>query len=360
MQESQKYNVVSRLLHWGLATLFIGMLCLGLYMSDIEFSPFSVKLYGWHKATGVVILFLVAFRIYWRYTHRVPKLPEDMRPIEKRLAHLGHLALYVLMVAMPLSGWLMSSAFGSKVSIYGLFTAPSIMGKDKEMASFFHEAHEVIAYLFIAVIVGHVLAALYHLFIRKDGVLHRMLWVLPLVALLTPAIGHTADKRWVLQKDFSYIQFIAFVNNAPSQGKFTHYTTDLKLDPADLTKTTGTITVSLTEIDADYPMVGDALQKKDWFNTAKWPDGTYKIDQVVKHQTEPDTYVVLGDLTLRDTTKPLTLMMHISTNNEEELVVLGTATLKRLEYGVGQDKWADTSSVADNVELQIQATFKPF
>ena len=360
MQEPQKYTVVSRLLHWGLAALFIGMLGLGLYMSDLEFSPFSAKLYGWHKATGILVLFLVIIRLLWRWTHKVPPLPVDMRAIEKRLARLAHLTLYALMIAMPLSGWLMSSAFGSKVSIFGFFTMPNIAGKNTELAGFFHEAHEVMAYLLIALIVVHILGALYHHFVRKDNVLRRMLFVLPFLVLGFTTSTHAADKSWVMQKDDSFIQFTATVNDAPSAGKFTHYTTDLSLDASDLTQTTGKITVSLTEIDADYPMVGTTLQKKDWFHTAKWPDGVFEITKVTALEKTAQSYRVEGNLTLRETTKPIALTLRVDTQTDDTLVIMGEGRLNRLDFGIGQGEWSGTDVLQKDITLEIQATFKAF
>lgn len=170
-----KYNCLSRTFHWVMAVLMIGMLAVGLYMSDLDFSDFKMSLYGYHKATGILILALVALRILWRFKHTPPALPADMKPYEKLLAKGAHYALYLAMIIMPLSGWGMSSAGGHPISFFGLFTVPPLVEKNKELGGFFHETHEIAGYAVIVLIAFHFAAALYHHFVRKDDVLKRMI-----------------------------------------------------------------------------------------------------------------------------------------------------------------------------------------
>jgi cytochrome b561 len=169
------YGSVAKFLHWLMALVIIGLLCVGLYMSDLENSPDKFKLYGLHKSFGITALALVALRLLWKARNIQPPLPETMRRIEKFLAHAGHFALYACIIVMPLSGWSMSSAAGIPVSVFGLFTLPDLVSPDKHLAHRFGMLHEYTGYLLILLIALHVLAALTHHFYYKDNVLTRML-----------------------------------------------------------------------------------------------------------------------------------------------------------------------------------------
>lgn len=169
------YGIIAISFHWIIAVLIISMIILGIYMSKMDNSPDKFKLYGLHKSFGALILGLVIFRLIWRLTNITPELPLNMKSWEKIAAKLGHFALYFFMFAIPLSGWLMSSAAGFPVSFFGLFTLPDLVQPNNELRKFFGEAHEIMAFALIAVVSVHFLAALQHHFFKKDNILTRML-----------------------------------------------------------------------------------------------------------------------------------------------------------------------------------------
>lgn len=169
------YGSVAKFLHWLIALLIIALLCVGLYMTDMENTPDKFKVYGLHKSIGITVLALATLRLLWKTRNIAPLLPASMRAIEKFLAHAGHLALYVFMLLMPLSGWMMSSAAGFPVSVFGLFTLPDLVPPDNAMKNVYRAIHEYSAYALMALIALHVLAALTHHFYYKDNVLTRML-----------------------------------------------------------------------------------------------------------------------------------------------------------------------------------------
>ena len=170
-----RYTPPARLLHWLMAALLIGLLALGFYMSDLPLSPEKLQLYAWHKWAGVTAFILLAIRLLWRATHRPPALPASMSAAAQRMAHLGHLALYALMIAIPLSGWLMSSAKGFQTVWFGVLPLPDLLAKDKALGDLLQTVHLTLNFVLIAVLLGHVGAALKHHFIDKDDVMTRML-----------------------------------------------------------------------------------------------------------------------------------------------------------------------------------------
>lgn len=170
----QNYGFIAKSFHWVMALLIIGMLFVGFYMETLE-GPDKFRLIGLHKSTGALLLGLVALRLLWRWTNKTPALPGNINGLMRFGAHASHFALYGLMFAMPLIGWAMSSAAGFPVSVYGWFTLPPLIEKSAEMVTLMKTLHYYGAIAFIALISLHFLAALYHQFIREDGVLRRML-----------------------------------------------------------------------------------------------------------------------------------------------------------------------------------------
>ena len=169
------YTATAKLLHWLIALMIFGMLGFGFYMTGLDLSPTKLQLYSWHKWAGVTVFALVLVRLAWRIAHRPPALPAHMPAIERLAAHAGHHLLYVLMLAIPLSGWLMSSAKGFQTVWFGVLPLPDLLAKDKALGNLLETVHFVLNYTLIAVLLGHVGAALKHHFIDRDDVLIRML-----------------------------------------------------------------------------------------------------------------------------------------------------------------------------------------
>ena len=175
-----RYHPVAMALHWIMALCIIFMIVLGLVMEDITPVASRFEWFQIHKSLGLTILLLSVLRLGWRLLHTAPPLPTHMSKLEKLAAHGGHWGLYVLMFAMPLSGWAMVSASGKYPTIFfGLFTVPHLpipAEHAKTIGGIAHEGHEITAvYLAIGLIVLHVLAALKHQFIDKDHLFARMM-----------------------------------------------------------------------------------------------------------------------------------------------------------------------------------------
>lgn len=169
------YTRTAIFLHWFIALLIFAAFPLGVYMHDLPFSPDKLKLYSWHKWLGVSVFFLVVMRLIWRAGHRPPPLPVLMPHWQKLAAQAVHLLLYVLIAAIPISGWLMSSAKGFQTVWLGVLPLPDLVSKNKELGDLLREVHESLNLLLLGLLLAHVGAALKHHFIERDGVLVRML-----------------------------------------------------------------------------------------------------------------------------------------------------------------------------------------
>lgn len=171
----QRYGIVAITLHWVMAVLVIGMIILGLYMVTLPISLQKLKWYGRHKAFGILILMLVTLRLGWRFGNIVPNLPPFFAWVEKSAAHFVHYLLYALLIFMPLTGWMNSSAAGLQVSFFGLFLLPDLVQPDENLRQFLSMLHKTMGYTLLVLICLHALAALQHHFYYKDDILKRML-----------------------------------------------------------------------------------------------------------------------------------------------------------------------------------------
>lgn len=170
---ANKYGVVAISLHWILAILMIGLLILGIYMVELPISLQKLKLYGWHKEYGFLVLGLAIVRIIWRLINITPNL--SIPAWEEFAARAVHWAFYGFMFALPITGWLITSAAGLPASFFGLFTLPDLIAPNEESRLLFQEIHKWLGYALIAFIALHTAAALKHHFIDKDDILRRML-----------------------------------------------------------------------------------------------------------------------------------------------------------------------------------------
>lgn len=167
------YSAVAIMLHWMMAVLVVANLAIGLLHDSLLKGTM-----GAHKAIGITVLTLAVVRLVWRLTHRPPPLPATVRPWEKGLAHGVHWCFYALIILIPLSGWVFTSASPTPrpISFFGLFPVPFLpIGPDKALSSTVATRHGQLAYLMIALLCLHVAGALKHRFVDRDRTLERML-----------------------------------------------------------------------------------------------------------------------------------------------------------------------------------------
>lgn len=170
----EQYGVVSRINHWVTAGLFIAMVALGIYMHELPKDAFRAELYGIHKSLGVLILALVIFRFMWLKVSPNPSVIAPTR-VEYILAHSVKGILYLGLVLMPLSGWVMSSSGGHDVSFFGWFTLPAIVPENDFIHELAEQGHGLLGSIILPLVVLlHIAAALKHHFVTKDETLSRM------------------------------------------------------------------------------------------------------------------------------------------------------------------------------------------
>jgi cytochrome b561 len=170
-----RYGAVAQGFHWIIAGLVITQFVLANMAGDLPIGMHKLALLARHKSVGMTILMLAILRLLWRLKNPPPTLPTGMSPLERLLARATHIAFYVLLFAMPISGWLMSSAKSYSVSWFGLFTWPNLIAKSDGAFDAMRSTHRLLSSVLFVTAVLHVLAALKHHFWNKDNVLLRML-----------------------------------------------------------------------------------------------------------------------------------------------------------------------------------------
>jgi cytochrome b561 len=164
-----------RALHWLIALGVIGLLAVGWWMDDLPNSPRKIEIYKLHKSVGLTVLALMTLRIAWRSIDRRRPQPPAMPAWQQRAADTSHLVMYFALLAMPLSGWLYNSASGFPLKWFELFKVPALAASDATLKAVAGAVHEYTAVLLAVLASLHVLAALKHHFIDRDGVLRGML-----------------------------------------------------------------------------------------------------------------------------------------------------------------------------------------
>ena len=168
------YGVVAKSFHWILFFMLTFSVVAGNFLASMPKGPEKLQAAAMHKSFGVIILLLILARFAWKLSNPTPKASNDATPVEERLAHGMHWLLYALMFAQPLSGILMTQSAGYPVSVFGLFELPALVDKSPSSAEFFRDAHGVIWIVLALSVFGHVGAAMFHHFVRKDDVLRSM------------------------------------------------------------------------------------------------------------------------------------------------------------------------------------------
>jgi cytochrome b561 len=170
-----RWGHVSQFLHWLIVVLLIVQVTLASIADDLPLGMKKLAMLARHKSVGITILGLAVLRLLWRWMNPTPALPDTLKPYERVLANLTHAGLYIVLFAMPLSGWMMSSARGFPVSWFGFIQLPDLVTKNKSVYDAMLETHETLAWVLYVIVGLHVLAALKHHFVLKDHVLKRML-----------------------------------------------------------------------------------------------------------------------------------------------------------------------------------------
>lgn len=173
VRSSGRYDGIAIALHWLIPAAILGLLCMGLYMTSLAFSPARLKLFNWHKWLGMVVLLLMLVRVLWRFTHRPPQsIP--MARWQRAASHVVHALLYALALGAPLVGWVYSSAAGFPIVMFGILPLPDWVAPSPILAASAKQWHHWLAYALGLLVAVHVAAVAKHQWKDRDNLLARM------------------------------------------------------------------------------------------------------------------------------------------------------------------------------------------
>lgn len=360
----------------------ISLILVGLCMGSLSYSPFKLDVYAMHKSFGLLILFLVGLRILWKSFTTKPETHKNHKIWEKILAKIAHVFLYVAMIGMPLSGWIMSSAAEYPVPFFG-FEMPDIVGKDKVLASLGRQTHEILGYMLIIAITLHAIGAIKHHFIDKDTTLIRIagvrnirskvVLIFVLLGIFFGGIAYTqffiADEKsvttqsatsqensnvektqWVIDQKQSKLEFEASVYKTPFTGEFKNFDGVINFDLDNLDTAKVDIKIEILSVESGDEQRDASMVKEEWFNVNQYPIAQFVADNFEK--TGVDQYLAKGNLTIRGVTKALNLPFALNFDGDQAMME-ATVTLNRLDFGLGDGEWKEESSVGHNVKLYI-------
>jgi cytochrome b561 len=348
------YGSVAKLLHWSIVVLIITQLVLAISAHDLPNGLRKLELLAWHKSFGMLILMLALARLAWRFANPVPPPPADM-PRWQQLAAVGtHRLLYALILLQPLTGWVMSSYKNYPVSFFGLFQWPDLVAPDAEMHELFEGIHEWLARLLVTVAIVHASAALYHHFGRKDQVLRRMLPFTTAVVMLSLLAGGVhAATAWRTDAAGSHLVFRAMQAGAEFEGQFKRFSPQIQFDPSDLAGSRFLVEIDTRSADTQDGDRDATLASADFFATDRWPSAHFETTAFAAKGA--GKFEAKGRLTIRDVTRDVVLPFSFTPATDGKHATLsGGTTIRRLDFGVGQGEWKDTTWVGNEVKIQFE------
>lgn len=373
---SERWGALARLFHWAIVLMLIGQFIMAELAEDLPLGMEKIALLARHKSVGITILLLAVLRLGWRALNPTPRAPAGA-PWEHALARGAHVALYGLLFAMPLSGWMMSSAKNYPVSWFNLLPLPNLVPVSESIYEFMHETHELLATALLVIAAAHVLGALRHHFIKKDGVLKRMLWMAagaslllgasttPTAAAPTPAAAPSpaaaptgATQSWRFQPTGSTLIFVFEQAGAATEGRFSKFDATLLQPLAPTARGTLAVMIDIASLSTGDAQRDTLLREADLFHVAKHPQAQFKVASLA--QASQGRVTLDGVLTLRGVSKRLRIPATLqpdATAKPRTVILQGETTLNRLDFGIGQGEWQSTEWVANAVKVRFTLRF---
>jgi cytochrome b561 len=171
----EEYSNTAKFFHWTVALSVLTLIPVGLIMNNVPQGTTQNVLYTVHRSLGALVLGLMILRLGYRLIAGWPAPEPTITPAQRIASHAVHNLLYVLLIVQPALGWYATSAYGATISFFGLFNLPALTEKNEPLSEQLFVVHEVLGFTIAGLVLLHIAGALYHYFIRRDGVLQRML-----------------------------------------------------------------------------------------------------------------------------------------------------------------------------------------
>ncbi|MEM8547322.1 MAG: cytochrome b/b6 domain-containing protein [Pseudomonadota bacterium] len=394
---ASRYTAVAQGVHWAVAGMIVLQYVLAKMAEaaeDADARVTQLSLLANHKSVGMTVLALAIGRLLWRLGNRPPALPAGMPDWQKSVSSLTHILLYGFLFALPVSGWLMSSAASYSVSWFGVFTWPDLVAADRDLRRLLADIHDWLAKGLFALAVLHIAAALKHHVIDKDTVLQRMssagctalfVGIIAAGVLLlgnvggaapgtaaTPAEATATTERdatgaavsvnetasaltpWSIDYEQSFIRFTAEQAGAAFTGEWRKWTADLRFNAAKPAEGQFDVSIDIAGVDTEDSDRDSTLQSGDWFDADSYPVARFLTTRI---GAADGGFLADATLSVKGIAHPVSFTFTV-TEDGSARILTGTARLDRLALGVGIGEWADTDAVGQyvNVDVRVEAT----
>ena len=332
----------------------------------------------WHKSFGVIALLLIFWRIIWRLTHSTPALPGQMRPWEKLASGLNHIALYLLILAIPVSGWIMVSASPLELPtlLFDWIHWPHLPPFDRlpdkqEIALLFGDFHRIAGYLLMLLLVAHIGAALRHRYVLHDEVMQRMSpktadgqWIASASSTFSAILlvvgglvlyGYGKSDSVSLGAGSSHVRFGFEVQNQAQQGSFSESMVEMLIDPDNPAANRLRATVNTATVSSGNSQVDSTLVSADWFDTDNYPQAIFDSRELVADGE--NSYSVSGTLRIKGVTRELSFPLNLAYSDDRR-VASGNFTVNRLDFNLGRDSQPDDDTVGYPVTIKFEFEIK--
>ena len=389
MSSTAQYNPTAKILHW----LVAGMIVLQFVLAKLaDLAPSNLRelaLLANHKSVGITILAVAVVRIIWRFRNKPPALPASMPKWQATASHVSHWSLYALLFAIPITGWLMSSASAYSVSWFNLFQLPDFVAPNPELKEIFEETHETLAKLLAVIASVHIIAAFKHAVVNKDDILSRMVSSVSVALFVIVAafgaawlgnVGKSSSSAtdtspavttdggagvdapvmssdlpaWQVDYETSYVRFIGDQAGAEFEGVWESWSADMRFDADELGSSVFDVAVDTASGNTQDADRDGTLTDPEWFDSINFPEAYFRASDF---SASEDGYVASGQLIIKGLASPAQLLFTVAADGDKR-VLTGTAQLDRLALGVGTGEWEDTEWVGKDVrvEVRVEAT----
>ena len=354
------WGSAAKFFHWTTAALVFVQLAIGWMAVSWRLSPTKAHLYVWHKSIGMLLLVLVALRLLWRFANATPALPPDIPGWQCRLARASYVMLYAILIAMPLTGWILKSAANVPVRIFWIISLPSIAAPSKSTASFAALAHITMFAALMALLVIHIMAALRHHFFSRNDVLIRMLpafrrstvrslaLAATLVFIAFPRTAQATD--WTIERGASRLEFLVTFESAPAVGVFRQFDTHVYLEPGRPHESRLDVKIATASADMMSPGFNTVIRTRDWFDCEHFPYAEFRSIEV--RRVGADSYVAKGTLSLKGVSRTIEVPF-VWNETVNGAALRGELTVKRGHFRIGTGEWTGSDVVGADVTIRF-------
>lgn len=385
----QSYSHTAKILHWLVAGLIVSQYLLaelGELAEDGGNKLNQLAILANHKSIGITILLLALVRLILRFRTPPPALPNSMPRWQHLASNASHTLLYVLLFALPVSGWLMSSAKAYTVSWFSLVSLPNLIAPSESWYDVMHETHEVLGTALLVLAAVHVAAALKHHFMDRDDVLKRMAsvagwWVLILSIIVgvgyfgrlftssvttqpapqssqqgstvpeaaTPNTPTGTLPTWTIDYTNSHIKFTGDQAGAEFTGAWEQWRATIQFSKDALSESLFDVEIDPSSANSGDQERDETISSAEFFDASKFPTARFTANTFTETEVG---FVTEGRLSMKGISKPIEFSFNVSQKGAQQRLS-GSAVIDRLAWNIGTGDWQDTSWVGQDVTVNV-------